>query len=76
MIYDDGLIRTLEDRARDLRITTLDCHLQGHPERTKTPGVDMTTGLLGRGICVGAGLALTAKMTNRKFRTYILIGDG
>ena len=39
----------------------LTCHLQGHPDRLKTPGVDMTSGILGHGIAVGAGLALAAK---------------
>ena len=33
----------------------LDCHLQGHPDRLKTPGIDMTSGLLGHGIAIGAG---------------------
>jgi transketolase len=54
----------------------LDCHLQGHPDRNKTPGVDMTTGVLGHGINIGAGLALAAKMLNRSYRTYVLLGDG
>ena len=54
----------------------LDCHLQGHPERRKTPGVDMTTGLLGHGINVGVGLALAAKLNGLCYRTYVLLGDG
>jgi transketolase len=55
---------------------SLDCHLQGHPERMKTPGVDMTTGLLGHGINVGAGLALGARSEKKSYRTYVLLGDG
>jgi transketolase len=55
---------------------SLDCHLQGHPDRNKTPGVDMTTGVLGHGINVGAGLALAAKLDGMSFRTYVLLGDG
>jgi transketolase len=54
----------------------LDCHLQGHPERLKTPGVDMTTGILGHGINVGAGLALAARLNKKPYRTYVLLGDG
>jgi transketolase len=54
----------------------LDCHLQGHPDRLKTPGVDMTSGVLGHGVGVGAGLALAARMTGRSYRTYVLLGDG
>jgi transketolase len=54
----------------------LDCHLQGHPDRLKTPGVDMTTGLLGHGIAIGVGLALAAKLNRQKHRIYTLLGDG
>jgi transketolase len=54
----------------------LDCHLQGHPERLKTPGVDMTTGILGHGINIGAGLALAAKLDSLNYRTFVLLGDG
>ncbi len=54
----------------------LNCHLQGHPERNKTPGVDMTTGVLGHGVSIGAGLALAAKLENRDYQTYVLLGDG
>jgi transketolase len=50
--------------------------LQGHPDMTKTPGVDMTTGPLGNGLGAGAGIALGARITGRKFRTFVLIGDG
>ena len=53
-----------------------DCHLQGHPDRLKTPGVDVTTGVLGHGISIGAGLALAARADGRRFRTWVLVGDG
>jgi transketolase len=54
----------------------LDCHLQGHPDRLKTPGVDMTSGLLGHGVAIGAGLALAARLSGRGYRVYVLLGDG
>lgn len=54
----------------------LDCHLQGHPDRLKTPGVEMSTGLLGHGISIGAGLALAARLKGLCYRVYILLGDG
>lgn len=54
----------------------LDCHLQGHPDRLKTPGVDMTTGMLGHGIAIGAGLAMAARMKANPSRVYVLVGDG
>jgi transketolase len=54
----------------------LDCHLQGHPDRLKTPGVDMTSGILGHGIAIGCGLALAAHLQKKDYRTYVLFGDG
>lgn len=54
----------------------LGCHLQGHPDRLKTPGVDMTSGILGHGIAIGSGLALSARIQNKSYRTYVLLGDG
>jgi transketolase len=54
----------------------VDCPHQGHPDRFKTPGVDMTSGLLGHGVAVSAGLALAARLNKRNYRTYTLLGDG
>ncbi len=54
----------------------LDCHLQGHPDRLKTPGVEMTSGLLGHGVAIGAGLALAARLDGQSSRVYTLLGDG
>jgi len=54
----------------------LDCHLQGHPDRLKTPGVEMTTGLLGHGVAIGAGLALAARLKSLNYRVFVVLGDG
>ena len=54
----------------------LDCALQGHPDRLKTSGVDMNSGILGHGIAIGAGLALAARQRGVDYRTYTLLGDG
>ena len=50
--------------------------LQGHPCMGKTPGVDMSTGSLGQGISVAAGMALYAKNKGKNYRVYSIIGDG
>jgi transketolase len=52
------------------------CCLQGHPDRIKTPGVDMTSGCLGHGINIAAGLCLAARLKGQDYRTYVLLGDG
>ena len=54
----------------------LSCHLQGHPDRLETPGVEMTTGILGHGIAIGVGLALAARIDRLNYRIYVLLGDG
>ncbi|MEM5768304.1 MAG: transketolase [Bacillota bacterium] len=51
-------------------------HLQGHPDMTKTPGVDMTSGSLGNGLSAGEGMALYAKRFGKKFKTFVILGDG
>ncbi len=50
--------------------------LQGHPCMTATPGVDMSTGSLGQGISTAVGMALAAKLDNKSYRTYAILGDG
>jgi transketolase len=50
--------------------------LQGHPDMTRLPGIDMSTGSLGMGISAGMGIALGARLTGRACRTYVLLGDG
>lgn len=50
-------------------------YLQGHPV-IKVSGVDMSTGSLGQGVCVAAGMALAAKLDNKDYRVYAILGDG
>lgn len=52
------------------------CCLQGHPDMNKTPGVDMSTGCLGHGISIAAGLCLISRLKKSDSRTYVLLGDG
>lgn len=50
--------------------------LPSHPDRRYTPGVDMTTGSLGQGASVAAGIATGMKLKNSKQYVYVIIGDG
>lgn len=54
----------------------LGSYLQGHPNMNTVPGVDMSTGSLGQGISVAAGMALSAKYQKKDYRVYTLLGDG
>ncbi len=50
--------------------------LQGHPVLGKIPGVDMSTGSLGQGVSAAGGMALAAKLDNKDYRVYSILGDG
>ena len=54
----------------------LGSRLQGHPDMTLTPGVDMSAGSLGLGISAAAGMALAAKIDGKDYRVYTVVGDG
>ena len=54
----------------------LDSRLQGHPDMTLTPGVDMSSGSLGLGISSAAGMALAGKIAGKNYRVYTIVGDG
>ena len=47
-----------------------------HCDRNKTPGIDMTTGSLGQGTSLAAGLALGDRLKGRDSRVYLIVGDG
>ena len=53
-----------------------DSYLQGHPDMNKVPGIDMSTGSLGQGISAAGGMALAAKIDNKDYRVYAILGDG
>ncbi len=60
-----------------LTLRHIDSYLQGHPNMNTVPGVDMSTGSLGQGVSVAAGMAKAAKLMGKKdVRVYTLLGDG
>jgi transketolase len=61
--------------AELLKLRTLDNDLEGHPT-PRLPFVDVATGSLGQGLSVGVGMALSARLDQLNFRTYVLLGDG
>ena len=62
--------------------STLDtfCHIDsilgGHPDASKIPGVEASTGALGHGLGIGVGMALSAKIQRRDSRVFVVMGDG
>ena len=59
-----------------LTLRHIGSHLQGHPCRQHTPGVDMSSGSLGQGISAAVGMAIAGKLTGADYRVYTLLGDG
>lgn len=51
-------------------------HLQGHPDSSKTPGVDANTGSLGQGASIAVGMAIAAKYRKADYTVYAILGDG
>ena len=80
-LFDYGI--TIEDLKN---FSKYDSKTPGHPEFNRTPGVDVSTGLLGEGIANGVGLAIAETMLEERFnvlddpifsnKTYVFIGDG
>lgn len=54
----------------------INSHLQGHPSAKSTPGVELSTGPLGLGLPAALGMALSGKLDNKDYYTYVLLGDG
>jgi len=54
----------------------LDSRLQGHTDRTATPGVEMSAGTLGQGLSFAIGVALVGRLNSQGYRVYVLLGDG
>jgi transketolase len=50
--------------------------LQGHPDKKHIPGIDMSSGSLGQGISAACGMAIAAKMQNKDYKVYCVLGDG
>jgi len=50
--------------------------LQGHPDRTKAPGVEASTGSLGQGLSMALGMAIAGKLDDAAWRIYCMVGDG
>ena len=58
-----------------LTLRKLGSRLQGHPHRGLLPGIETTSGPLGSGLSQACGMALAAKLDNKKYRIYCLMSD-
>lgn len=65
-----------EPKVEHFNLRQLGSDFQGHPSMHSTAGVDMTSGSLGNGIAIGAGMAAAAKAQKKDYFTYVICGDG
>jgi transketolase len=59
-----------------MTLRKLDSPLQGHPDMTKLPGIEASTGSEGQGLSIGIGMAIAGKLDRKNYRVYVLLGDG
>ena len=67
VLLNENRIGSLEDLKTFRNINS---YLQGHPDKNKVPGVDMTTGPLGQGIATAVGFALAEARLRERFNKY------
>ena len=63
----EELIQTFEKTNTDL---------PGHPVMKKEKGIEFSNGSLGMGLSLGIGVALSGRLRNRKYKVYVMMGDG
>jgi len=65
-----------DPKVEHFHLRELGSIFQGHPSLHSTPGLDMTSGSLGNGIAIGAGMAIAGKADGRDYNVYVIVGDG
>ena len=64
------------EKVEHFNLRALHSDFQGHPVSHKTVGVDSTSGSLGNGIAIGAGMAIAGKFHKKDYRVFVVVGDG
>jgi transketolase len=64
------------DREELWHLRQVNHRAEGHPIQDKLPGIETTTGSLGKGISVGLGHVLGGRLNGLNYRVYVLLGDG
>ncbi len=64
------------DRALLSTLRKLGSPLQGHPDTRMLPVLEASTGSLGQGLSIGIGVALAARLAQRDYHTFVMVGDG
>lgn len=64
------------EKVKDFKLRALGSIFQGHPVMNKTAGVDITSGSLGNGISIAAGMAIAGKYLKKDYNVFVITGDG
>ncbi|EHR33568.1 hypothetical protein HMPREF9709_01167 [Helcococcus kunzii ATCC 51366] len=75
-LYSTLALKGFFDKELLYTLNEIGTNLPSHPDRLKTPGVDVTTGSLGQGTSLAAGLAYTLRLENSDKKVYLICGDG
>lgn len=75
-IYAALVEKGIIDRSVLDTYNMLNSPVPGHPDATKLPGIEFSTGSLGHGLPLGCGFSIAAKMKGLDYKTYVLMGDG
>ncbi len=75
-VYSALALRGYFDKKELLTLNQPHTNFPSHCDMTKTPGIDITTGSLGQGLSVGAGLAYGMKLNGNDNRVFVIVGDG
>jgi transketolase len=75
-IYSTLAIRGFFPREELKTFGKINSNLQVHPDKTKVPGIEASTGALGQGLSIGLGMALAARLNKKEYYTYVILGDG
>jgi len=72
ILADEGFINKEQLKTYNHTGSKLGMHL----DKLKVPGLDASTGSLGHGLSIGAGIAAAAKSRNEKYKIFVILGDG
>lgn len=75
-IYSALASKGFFDRAELMTHYANGSRLSGHVSHKGIPGVEVSTGSLGHGVCMAAGMALAAKLDGKRYQTFAIVGDG
>jgi len=64
------------DRQELAHLREVNHRAEGHPVQDKLPGIETTTGSLGKGLSVGVGHVLGGRLNGLDYHVYVLMGDG